>query len=91
METFIFNLNKKEKYKKIKKEKSILGHYNFGPCIPGFDFYDIHHMKKIQHYGLKIDSYYERGSQILPNNSTNLKLFNVDEVEVYKIIIEDIN
>ena len=89
MKTFLFNLNKKEKYKKIRKEKSIVGHYNFGPCLPGFQFYDVHRMKKISHYGLKIDEYYERGSQILPNNSSELKLFNVDEVEVYRIIIEN--
>ena len=46
-------------------------------------------MKQISHYGLIIDSYYERSSQLLSNNISKLKLFNVNEVEVYKIIIDD--
>ena len=44
-------------------------------------------MKKIKHKGLAINSYYEKGAEILPNNSPNTQFFNVKEVEVYKIII----
>ena len=42
-------------------------------------------MRKIEHQGTLINSYYENGSECLSNNNRNVKLFDVKEVEVYKI------
>ena len=46
-------------------------------------------MKKIEHRGIEINKAYERGSEILPNNSGNTKYFDVIETEVYQIIIKN--
>ena len=46
-------------------------------------------MKEIKYGGTIINSYYERGSEIFPNNTSSYKYFNVKEVEIYKI--ENIN
>ena len=48
-------------------------------------------MKKIEHRGIKVNNSYERGSEILPNNSEDKKFFDVLEVEVYKISIKNEN
>ena len=85
METFIFNLNKKQKYKKLKNNESIYCDTTCGPWVSNFGFYQT--MRKIQHNGLSINDYYEKGAEILPNNSGNKKYFDVKEVEVYTIII----
>ena len=87
--TFMFNLNKNEQYKNIKNKDSIYCTESFGPWTISFGFQKT--MKIIEHRGSNINKYYERGSEILPNNSSNTKYFNVLEVEVYKIIIEDSN
>ena len=87
--TFMFNLNKNEKYKNIKNKESIYCTESFGPWTISFGFQKT--MKIIEHRGSNINKYYERGYEILPNNSTSTKYFNVLEVEVYKIIIEDSN
>ena len=39
--------------------------------------------------GLGINDAYEKGSNILQNNSKEIKFFKVVEVEVYKIIFND--
>jgi len=85
METFIFNLSIGQKYKKLKNENSIYCSNNHGPWIYFFGF---DQMRKIQHQGLRINEYYDKGSEILPNNNENIKDFDVKEVEVYKIVIE---
>ena len=90
METFLFNLNKNAKYKKIKNDNSIYCYNNHGPYVDYFGFYS-DKMKKIHHYGSNINNYFEKGSEILPNNTSNLQKFNVKEVEIYKIIIENKN
>ena len=87
LETFLFDLNKNKKYKKIKKEKSIFCRNDHGAWISVFGFYKIHQMRKIQHGGTSINNYYENGAECLSNNSTNFKYFDVKEVEVYKIIL----
>ena len=46
-------------------------------------------MKKIEHIGSRINAAYENGSNILLNNSTNSKCFDVIDVEVYKIIFNN--
>ena len=84
METFSFSLNKTQKYKKIKEDNSIYCGKNFGPWIYCFGFYE-NQMKKI-----KLNSsnnYFEKGSEILSNNSLKYKYYDIKEVEVYKIII----
>ena len=81
------NNDKNKKYKKIKKENSILCGNDYGAWIYSFGFYKIHQMRKIQHGGTSINNYYENGAECLPNNSTNFKYFDVKEVEVYKIIL----
>ena len=88
METFIFNLNKCQKYKKYNnKKKSIYCDNSFGPWVYRFGFYNSK-MKKVKHQGLDINTVYENGSDILPNKSNSDKYFNLKEVEVFKILIE---
>ena len=87
LETFLFNLNKNQKYKKIKKENSILCRNEYGAWIYSFGFYKRDQMRKIQHLGTSINNYYENGAECLPNNNTDKKFFDVKEVEVYKIIL----
>ena len=86
LETFLFNLNKNKKYKKIKKENSIFCGNEHGAWIYSFGFYSCQ-MRKIQHLGTSINNYYENGAECLPNNNTDTKFFDVKEVEVYKIIL----
>ena len=78
---------KNQKYKKLQNENSIYCNNSYGPWTYGVGFSQINQMRKIQHYVSDINSYYEKGAEILPNNSDNTKYFEVKEVEVYKIII----
>ena len=84
-ETFMFNLYKNEKYKNISNYESIWCTENFGPWSINFGFRNT--MKKIEHYGKKINLAYENGCNILFNNSNELKYFDVNEVEVFELII----
>ena len=89
-ETFMFNLNKNEKYKKIDEKKtSIFCTKDYGPWTYSFGFYKDNSMKKIKHMGFNINNAYEKGSNILLNNSNETKYFNIIEVEVYKIIFNN--
>ena len=83
----MFNLNKNQKYKKLKNENSIYCKNSYGPWTYNFGFYQDNKMRKIEHYGSSINSHYENGAEILPNNSKSDKYFEIKEVEVYKIII----
>ena len=83
MDTFIFNLNNRQKYKKIKNELSIYCKNTSGPWIANFG---LSRMKKLEHGGSNINSYYDKGAEILPNNTSKLKYFDIKEVEIYKII-----
>ena len=85
-ETFMFNLNKEEKYKNKDNHISIWCSKESGPWTSYFGF--IETMKKIEHRGISINKSYERGSEILPNDSEDKKFFDVLEVEVYKILIK---
>ena len=91
IESFMFNLNKNEKYLKVNKNTSIFCKETYGPWTFSFGFYKTYQMKKIQHGGNNINEGYDGGSRILPNNSQSTKLFDVQEVEVYKIIENKIN
>ena len=84
-ETFLFNLNKNEKYKKKTKDYSIYCSKDYGPWIANFGFKNVCQMRKILLEGDGINSYYENGAKCLPNNSGGNKYFEVNEVEVYKI------
>ena len=85
LDTFMFNLNKSEKYKKLKNECSIYLSKNHGPWSYAFGFSSTNQMNKIQHCGTNINNYYENGANILPNNTNGTKYFNVSDVEVFKI------
>ena len=87
MESFMFNLNKNQKYKKLQNEYSIYCYNSYGPWTYNFGFYQENQMRKIRHSDSSINSYYENGAEILPNNSTTTKYFDVKEVEIYKIMI----
>ena len=82
METFIFILNKKQKYKKIQKDFSIYCYSNYGPWIYSSGF-NTNQMKSI-YISSNISIYFDKGSEILPNINS---LTNVKEVEIYRIIL----
>ena len=85
LDTFMFNLNKSERYKKLKNECSIYLEKNHGPWSKAFGFYITDQMNKILHCGANINDYYENGANILHNNTNGTKYFNVSDVEVFKI------
>ena len=85
LDTFMFNLNKSEKYKKLKNEDSIYVTKDYSPWTYAFGFNSTYQMNKIEHQGICINDYYENGAEILLNNSHETKWFNVVEVEVFKI------
>ena len=85
-DTFIFNLNKEKKYKKIKSDLSAYCNNPYGPYTYGFGCQSST-MKSIVHYSADINSYYDNGSDILPSNN-QAKFYDLLETEVYKIIIE---
>ena len=79
----MFNLSKGTKYKNIHKKISIFCTKSSGPWTYDFGFNKS--MNKIEHRGINIDNSYEKGSEILPNNSNEIKFFDAKEVEIYKI------
>ena len=85
LDTFMFNLNKSEKYKKLKNKYSIHSEKNYGPWSYAFGFHIADQMNKIQHSGTNINDYYKNGANILHNNTNGTKYFNVSDVEVFKI------
>jgi len=86
MDTFIFNLNKNQKYKKLKPECSILCDRPYGPDTYGLGCEKS--MKSITHYAiLNINEYYDKGSEILSSNN-QAKDYDLIETELYNIIIE---
>jgi len=85
-DTFIFNLNKEKKYKKIKSDCSAYCYNSYGPFTADFGC-DSTKKKSIVHYANAINSCYENGSDILPSNNQT-KYYDLLEIEVYKIIIE---
>ena len=87
MDTFIFNLNKNQKYKKLKNDYSIYCDILCGPFTNYFGCYINNSMKSITHYANNINKYYDKGSEILPSNNQT-KEYDLIETEVYKIIFE---
>ena len=88
MEIFIFNLNKKTKYKKLNEGFSIYCANNFGPYTVFFGYHSTYSMKSIKVWCNDINRFYENSSGILPNNGENIKEYEILETEVFKIIIE---
>ena len=86
-DTFIFNLNKEQKYKKIKSDFSAYCNNTHGPYTVCFGCYSSA-KKSIVHYSADINIYYDNGSDILPSNNQQPKYYDLLETEVYKIIIE---
>ena len=87
MDTFIFNLNKNQKYKKLKNDYSIYCDILCGPFTNYFGCYINNSMKSITHCANNINKYYDKGSEILPSNNEE-KVYELIETEIYKIMIE---
>ena len=87
MDTFIFNLNKNKKCKKNISDCSIYCNGSYGPYTINFGHFRSNTMKYINHWSNEINKYYDKGSEILPNNSHG-KFYELIESEVYKIMIE---
>jgi len=83
--TFIFNLTKNQKCKKVNISRSIFCGFLCGPLAVGFG--SDKSIKTIIHYGDDINEYFDNGSEILPSNNQK-KEYDLIETEVYKIIIE---
>ena len=83
-ETFIFDLNKKEKYNKANNNQSIYCDSNYGPYTCNFGFESS--MKTIKHGGDYMNITFEKGSRIFSNDSKETKYFKIKEVEIFKII-----
>ena len=87
MNTFIFNLNKGQKAKKITIDYSDYNNSKCGPWIGTFGCSSSNTMRSIKHYGYTINDCYERGAEILPTGFQT-KIYDLLEAEVYKITIE---
>ena len=70
----------------LNNDYSIYCNNSYGPWTYNFGFDQPNQIRKIKHCGPSINSHYEKGSEILTNNSGVSKYFEVKDVEVYKII-----
>ena len=87
-ETFLFNLNKNKKYKKINdKVSSIFCEKDHGPYCEGLGCgRSCQTMKKLVYYSY-INNYFENSKEILSSNSkNNTNYYNLLEVEIFEII-----
>ena len=88
MDTFIFNLNKNQKYKKLKDDKSIFCNSSYGTWTACFGVRNLNNsMRKITHKANFINKYYDNGSEILPSNNNEV-IYDLIELEIYKITIK---
>ena len=87
LDTFIFNLNKNQKYKKLRVESSICCDSSIGVYTSSFGCSRNKSMKSIMHFSKLIKYTYDKGSDILPSNNQD-KVYNLIETEVFKILIE---
>ena len=88
--TFIFNLNKNLKRKKLISEQSIYYNSLYGPITARFSYNSsshINNMNYIKHWTNDINKNFNKGSEILPSNNDE-KVCELVEAEIYKIIIE---
>ena len=90
METFIFNLNKNQKYKKLQLDYSTFGDKSYGPWTKRFgcsnDYY-YNNMKSIYYDPEGTYESFDKGNEILPNSGVE-EYYDLIETEVFKIIIE---
>ena len=86
-DTFIFNLNKEQKYKKIKSDCSAYCNNTYGPYSCCFGCENTKKKSIVHNVAANINIYYDNGSDILPSNN-QIKFYDLLETEVYKIIIE---
>ena len=86
-ETFLFNLNKNKKYRKINENKSSIYCYStHGPYAMDFGCgSSCGTMKKIVHHSYSINNYFENASEILPSNK-KAKYYDLLEIEIFKIV-----
>ena len=89
-QTFIFNLNKNQKYKSKNNSCSISCYSTSGPCANYFGCskkYNCNNLKSIYYDDDKAQDYYDIHSRTLPYISYSYN-YNLLELEVYQIIIE---
>ena len=87
LDTFIFNLNKNQKYKKLNDTESVYCDSSYGPWTANFGCHSTISMKSIRHSADIIDNHYDKGSEILPSNKQR-KVYDLIETEIYKIIFD---
>ena len=80
----MFSLTKAQKYKKLTRSSSIYCHHSCGPWTKGFgaDYQSTKILRVIN----VISSYFDGGINILQDINSSWKVFNVKELEVFKII-----
>ena len=87
IDTFIFNLNKNLKCKKLISEQSIYCNSSYGPTTARFGYSSNSPINFIKHWANEINKYYDKGSEILPSNNEE-RVYELIETEIYKIMIE---
>ena len=87
MDTFIFNLNKNQKYKKLKAEHSIHCNIYEGPYTSNFGCDFSNSLRKLNCRKNNINKYYMNGEEILPNNEQT-KYYDLIEIEIFKITFD---
>ena len=72
MDTFIFNLIKNRKYKKLSSNRSIYCNRDSGPSTLYFGCNHFESMRKIKHvFTDDHNTYFENGKEVLPNSKNN--------------------
>ena len=87
IDTFIFNLNKNLKCKKLISEQSIYCNSSYGPTTARFGYSSNSPINFIKHWANEINKYYDKGSEILPSNNEE-RVYELIETEIYKIMIK---
>ena len=78
IDTFIFNLNKNKKYKKIEKNCSAYCSRGYGPCVGNFGCKG----KRIEQC-CSLNGQFDNGDDILSNSQ--FKYFNLQDYEVFSV------
>ena len=83
MNTFLFSFNKNKKYDKINENYSICCSNLLGPYAQGLGCN--YEMKRITHYSKSINSYFNKGYDIMPSRDIYEMHYDLLELEVFKI------